>query len=261
LVDKAYGENFTGKFAFLIYCKPKERYFIIRGKTAALHKADIFRGKDKKTSKKIGYIINTEKVDLIKAFKFSDKGAQLETDNPYWRGEIEELDEETAYIVNTTYLRKLGEVKELTKVIGTTAAAEYNQAAYWKNHRGAVHEPVVIPSAIEKFLLELHDKYGLTIPEIDRLFLEITGFSPIAAEKTTYALFMDLVEPVLKKHETHKHNLWRNITSKLYNPLEAYNLYNVQFPYFLNLTSELDSIWIKIREERKLLPKGDEITC
>ena len=260
LINQAYADNFTGKFALLVYFKPKKRYYIIRGKTAELHKIDVFKGKTRESSKKIGYVINTEKIDLIRAFKFADKSSQLTSDEFYFRSEIEELEKETSYIVNTTFLRKLGEMKELNKVVTTTFSVGGHDDT-WKNdslRNRRSYAPAVSYDSTEKFLIKLYDEYGLSIPEIDRFFIEITGFAAITADKNTFELFQEMSEPFLKFHGEHKHNLWKNLIKQFSNPLDAYNTYKLQFPYFLNSIKDLDNKWIEVRDGQKALQAGEK---
>jgi glucosamine 6-phosphate synthetase-like amidotransferase/phosphosugar isomerase protein len=104
-------KNFTGKFAFLIYSKVENMYYIVRGLTAKLYMSRIsVNGID------IGFVVNTDDVDLekslsvVKDFIFLINGDRLEYTNPLL------LHSEKIYYVNNKQLIESGhKVKENKK--------------------------------------------------------------------------------------------------------------------------------------------------
>ena len=256
LLKEAYTE-FTGKFALLIYFKPKNRYFIARGKSAKLFKIDIFEGESKKKSKKIGFVINTDKVDLLRSFNFSTKQSQLDKSAAFFfKGEIEELKENKVYIVNATYLRAVGKIEEKDKVIVSKEweSSRYDNHEHLRNRRGGVipqRAGTINNNKYVEFLLRLYDFYGLTATEIDTLFLQVTGFATITADKEQFDLFEELLTPLLEEFSTHKKNVWKKLCTHVSSPIEAYNGYEVQFPYFLNDIRILDSKWKVVKNANK----------
>jgi hypothetical protein len=248
LLNEIYKDHLTGKFALLIYFKPKGRYFIVRGKTASLFKMDIYEGETKSKSKKIGYVINTNKIDLIRGFKFLRQLTQLDFDLNFFEGDMEELEENTIYIVNSTYLRKVGQLDEKVKVIHAVTHSTVHNREYLEraNNRGIVPTVISIDREVN-FLIKLHDIYGLSATEIDNLFLEITGYNTISAKKENFILFEELLQPFLELHTKHKGNIWKKLVSTLTFPIEGYAEYELQFPYFLNDLGTLNQIWVGVK--------------
>jgi hypothetical protein len=248
LLKEAY-DQVTGKFAFLIYFIPQKRYYISRGRTADLHMMDIFleteNEKKKFKKRKIGYIINTDKSDLVRGFKLATKTIQLYSDKIFLAGEPEELSENTIFIANTTHVRDVGKLVEKFKVTTTTTSTVYDEDYYantdrYHNRRGLHHRNrthVVTKTPREEhvdFLMGLFDDSALSTHEINHLFLEITGYSIISAKSEQFDLFEDVLGELLKANSNHKRDLWRKLIQHVPNPIGAYDLYGVQFPYFLN---------------------------
>jgi len=254
LVNEAYSENLTGKFAFLIYFKPVDKFYIIRGKTATLFKSDISEYNPDKKSKKVGFIVNTEKVDLERAFIFANKNNQLKTGNYFKIEEPEALKSETIFQVNHAGIREIGSIEQKNKVTTTPTYAQTQRDSFTWNSRSYVpYNKSTANSNLksdEDFLLELYDVYGLTIPEIDLLFLEIVGLPIIASTKEEFKIFEEIVESYLEEHTKHKGDLWKHLTERTFDPLEMYDHFGLQFPYFLNEVSTLNNRWIKERNKR-----------
>jgi predicted glutamine amidotransferase len=251
LISDVYDKHFTGKFALLIYFKPTKRFYVARGKTAKLHKIDIFQGKTQKKAKKIGFVINTEKLDLERGFRFSAKISQLDHDkDDIFCSEAEELEENTIYIVNTTYLREVGKIVETKKVETwernrADRNTHHNRAL--PNNRGVTYNPVPVVRKEVAFLMELSDEFKLSAEEIDTLFLEITGYSMICAGKDQFQNFQEVLEPILESFSDHKGSLWVKLCSSVGGPMYAYQKFDLQFPYFLNSAKILNENWIEVK--------------
>ena len=257
LIKETYDTHFSGKFALLIYFKPTKRFYVAVGRTADLHKIDIFEGENAKKNKKIGFIINTDKADLQKSFKFTSKMFQIEGKFNFFISEVEELKDNTVYIVNTTYLREVGSIVETIKTTTTAYDSDYyKNQHHHETRRGFppnTHTPATtafVKSEVD-FLIKLHDDFGLSAAEIDTLFLEITGFSPISAEKEQFKLFEELTQPFLLYYSKNKKDIWTKLTDNVVNPIEAYNGFELQFPYFLNEIKTLEERWIKVKNANK----------
>lgn len=254
LIKDVYDKYFSGKFALLIYFKPTKRFYVARGKTADLYKIDIFEGESEKKNKKIGFILNTEKIDLERGFRFTSKILQIDKkETDFFCGEPEELDENTIYIVNSTYLREVGKIIETKKAYGV-----------WENnaHTGTMiphdrnrHTVTPLASKEVDFLLKLSDEYKLSAEEMDTLFLEITGYAMICAERDQFKTFQDVLEPILENFTAHKGSLWLKLGTSAGGSMFAYHAYELQFPYFLNSASRLNELWIEVKNENQKLLK------
>jgi predicted glutamine amidotransferase len=254
LIDKAYSENLTGKFAFLIYCKPVNKFYIVRGKTAKLYKSEILlRNPKTEKDKKVGFIVNTEKIELLRSFRFASANHQLETGESFVINEPVELKENTVYQVHDKFLRELGNVEEKIKTVAVTANNANNFGGFQHNHGGYnrnISTPAQKVKTPEDFLLDLYDLYGLTLPEIDLLFLEITGLPIIASPKENFSIFEEMIEPYLEMHTKHKADLWVHLGEKFFDKMEVYEHFDLQFPYFVNEVSALNNRWIKEKTRR-----------
>ncbi|PNX51819.1 MAG: hypothetical protein BV456_01705 [Thermoplasmata archaeon M8B2D] len=264
LLEKAYSENLTGKFAFLIYFKPADKYYIVRGRTAMLHKSDISEyDPETEKSKKIGFIINTDKDDIKRAFKFAAKNYELETGKEFIISDPEILKMNTVYQVMGDYIKEIGSLLEKDKVV---AARNHNDAYinngynYGRRYNSVVTPPVGVKTP-DIFLVDLCDLYGLSISEVDLLFLEITGMPIIASTREEFKIFQEIAESYLDLHTEHKGNLWRKLTERTFNKLEAYSYFDLQFPYFVNEVSTLNNRWIKEKREREEIDSQNKLLC
>lgn len=257
LLEKAYSDNLTGKFAFLIYFKPVNKYYIIRGRTAMLHKADISEyDPETEKQKRIGFIVNTDKEDIQRAFQFAFKNHQLESGKEFRITEPELLKMNTVYQVINDHIQEIGNLTEKDKVVARPATNYENNEYYQGLNYGGrgrhnyQNRQSTYLSSPEEFLTNLYDLYGLGIQEIDLLFLEITGLPLIGATREEFKVFEEMIEPFLDLHTEHKGNLWRKLTERIFNKMEAYEYFQLQFPYFVNEVSTLNNRWIKEKKER-----------
>lgn len=108
MVDKTM-ENFSGKFAFLIFNKVTKKYYAFRGKTADLHYVYV---KDSATGETLGYIVNTQKKDLELSENLFTNIVQVSSATRIEFGKIEEFPVETAWELTEKEPVKIGEVKQ-----------------------------------------------------------------------------------------------------------------------------------------------------
>jgi len=108
MVDKTM-ENFSGKFAFLIFNKVTKKYYAFRGRTADLHYVFVL---DHETKERIGYIVNTQKKDLELAENIITNIIQLSGGHQIDFEVISEFPVETAWELTAKEPVKLGEVKQ-----------------------------------------------------------------------------------------------------------------------------------------------------
>lgn len=256
LLEEAYTKNLTGKFAFLIYFKPKDKFYVVRGRTASLYMSYVssYNIKTEK-EKKIGFIINTEKNDIIRAFQFAEQNNLMKTELSYTITEPELLKLNTVFQVNKTGIREIGTLTQVEKVV-TTPVYQNNRLLNGYNHREERNRrynySAYSAEDHDEILLNLYDSYGLSPEEIDLLFLEITGMPIVAASKEYFEIFEDMLDAYLVMHTDHKHNLWRKLTEFDYGQkLNCYEKYNLQFPYFVNEVSTLNNRWVLERAKKQ----------
>jgi len=115
-----------GKFAFLVYDKRLDKYFVIRGK-APLHYSLIYKEKDI-----IGVIVNTEKNSLLMNLYLlrAEFGISFTEPKLLEENTIYSLDEENINLVEEK------EIKIVQKDVVKRAVVVSSYTDYWSNNRG-----------------------------------------------------------------------------------------------------------------------------
>lgn len=177
---------FCGKFAFIIYCKPENVYYIIRGKTAELHCVNFYSG-----NKAVGFVVNTEKVSLDRTaqlFECSLQSVGVEISN----SEIVELDKETIYKYSAYKAHKVGEIKENEKEVTpffshdrsyTTKRNSFGNSTY-------VSDRVF---ATTKSLIKFMKKYYLSLEDLDKIFYYTMNKGILTIEEEDLELFFEKI--------------------------------------------------------------------
>lgn len=242
-------EDFTGKFAFLIYDKKqKDKIFIVRGSTAPLNFSYIYEDCES-DNKRSTFVINTsssnlETLVLPMFYKFL-YGKNIKTDA------CEEFDKESIYTynINTQKLQKSSvEIKEEVKKRQYTVI----RSNYGKN-KSSISSFVSSERKV-KDVSKLLLKLGMGFSESNYLFHLMFGYSILFItsddlEKFETFLKNKLLDSVYKKQGgERKRKFWINITSKYVEKnnnivlLDIYKETNLNFPWFINSKGALKNV-------------------
>lgn len=215
-------KDYTGKFAFLIRDLKQNKDYAAIGKTAVLHKCNIFI-----EGNVVGYIINTE----LESFKVAKK--VLETAiHPY----IPNISFSTIFPLEAESIYLLGELE--TPFVGTI---KENKKEVWTSFisRGTFgKEPDNISESYATDLLNLMTKINLTIAEVEELFLIFFGTSMLEGTEKDFADFIGVLDSAERNFLTEKKKkLWAQKKE-----IPAHKIYtetSLNFPYFMNTNQEI----------------------
>lgn len=239
-------EKFKGKFAFLIYDSLTDTYYAVRGDTAELHVAYINMELEDKSSKRIGFIVNTKKTALTDAIQLSIPIFQMITGNYYSLDKVEELKRETIYKVEKTELADLGGIKENNVVY-------YSQSSYDTSGRGnagnftyssATNEDLAIPIwRRSNRVLDFMDSHFLNIQDIDCLFRIFLKVNMADANSEDIANFVDSVIPKISANKKIKKKIYSKFGEGFkVHPYLYEKLPDFEYPWMLNNEKKIDEM-------------------
>lgn len=255
--------KFRGKFAFLIYSKRENNYYIVRGRTATLFYSFIYnKGEDfLKTGEPIGIAVNTNKDDLVSGLILSTNTNKI---NNSWTtfGDPTAIEMETVNILNEFNLKEIGKVKERHKIVKTAAGKAGRSYGNWDQNYGHYNYDynetlrqsfTLLNPQYGARIREIHDfmeKTDLGTVEIDELFSILYGIPILGISGLELTHFCEQVIPYLEtKWSKKKNNIWRRIGYPgIYNYLENEK---IAFPYFFNTPSDLKRIKNEIDKRRR----------
>ena len=215
---------FCGKFAFIIYCKPENVYYIVRGKTAELY-FSVF-SIDKKT---IGLVVNTEKSAFERTVHLFENLLQTINVN-ITHTDIAEIEKESIFRYQANKLIKVGEIKEVEK-----ETIPFYQWAGQKYQKKTFTESGVAESSMIKQVSDFMNLYYLSIEDVDKLLFFTIGKGILTVDKNDMKAFLHRIANRL----TVKHKFRANIlkileeTKLSFIPISFYTKYSYQFPYML----------------------------
>ena len=280
---------FNGKFAFLIVNLNDQEIYVVRGKLATLFKSEI-----KINEKFYGYVINTERKDLKDASVFISHIWRLYNKSKIEFSEPELVSAETINRVLPEGLEKIDTItenKEITYYPKVRSFTEASGSDSWRNRHSAQTAKIngtntrkgILPTSktdtpIEKHKLaakkieDFRVKYFLTISELDHLLWYSLGCTLHSITPTDVRNMYSVLDPLFEAYieETggrkkkklglnSRFNLWtkihRNLGTISSRALSTYKQFSLQFPYFLNSYSELHSVEVATRIERRKLEK------
>lgn len=235
--------NFYGKFAFLIYDKRLDLYYIARGN------AKLFTKEIKRDGKRIGFVVNTQRESLIGGTLFLRNYIQLRNMNMDWDEEITELKENTIYFLSpkTDQLTIIGEVKEESKPVKVVSTGGEAKNFFQTTH-SQIGETTTKDSLISR-VYNLCLEWNITPKYLDELVFNTINKPILGCKEKDMEYFLDFVVPVIKKYTISKNIIkeWKKLGYGKYDSADLMrniNL-NIQFPYLLE-----DDIKI-LREARR----------
>lgn len=244
-------EKFTGKFAFIIFDKINEKWYIVRGESALLHYIQYMGG----------IIVNTERMSLINGMRnfvndlqlLSAKNINVED---FKIENIKEVAKETIFEVVGKELVKVGEVKENKKVYA--AASTWNEDRNWYNGWGtnnnnrnfATATGGSVQEKIESFLSD----FEISVFYLDNIIYCLLGAGLLECTANDLNCLVNDVIPFIRSR-TKKHIIkeWRrlkNDNAKL-SDIELNLKTGLNFPYMFNTVSEIRTARASINITKK----------
>lgn len=239
---------FQGTFAFLIYSKLEDAYYIIRGKTKKLHACIV----DVKVGSKnwSGFVINTEILSLEKALIKLKAIGEITSGGEITLSKVGELKEEKIYKVENNDLIEVGEIKEEERRKSFFTGQEKNTTTNTTSLIGTgatSHNNLLNPknlSATAKFLADFLRLNHLTPYELDYLLYLTYEKGFFACNEEEIKKVVEWYNESVKEFNTDsKKEIWDALVA-VYggNPLSLYENYDIKFPYVMNATSKLQAV-------------------
>ena len=229
-------EDFYGKFAFIIYEIIKDKYTIVRGKTALLHYLPLNIKKDDEIIP-TGFVVNTEKEGLYDSlciatnFLINSNNVQIN-----WEDENKEevLEAESIYEIEKLKVNKVGELKENSEPVITTTWAKSNL-----NNRDYTTQSFSTEDLrIARELFAFKNKWRISLEYLDLLFYHTFGTGLLCSNQEEYTIFVNRIIPSLnkfaKKEEDFLIKVWKEIREeKGVGDVYLTKKFKIPFPYFV----------------------------
>lgn len=234
-IKDAYNK-FTGKFAFLIYNKLDNKVYVVRGKSAKLHKADFYLLQDeagKEVRKYYGTVINTELESLKDTCSEFANILQL-LYNIIIEADITEIKEEKIYEYEGN-----GSLKELD-----TIKENYEQYI--------VKNVELVDKDIELIINTIRNQ-DLSILDLDLICYAKLKKGLAYLNKEELKTFVEnfIGKSLAKWNNADKKSLWYDL--KLYiKTIDDYLFYDLKYPYMLNSKYTLEKVLDKIEKELEI---------
>ena len=249
-------KKFRGKFAFLIYCKKDKMWYIARGDLAKLHYAEVFQTYQNNSTggSKIGFIVNTDKDDLTQALHLSTQLFNVARPGSfYYFSELKELQAKSVFQVNGLDLVRLGDITEVplyrpaVVVYGGRSTVTEFPVQNGRNTVGWMNSIKTQYGEDAEKLHEVMTTLKVTFEELDQIMYFVFNCGLLGCEHSEIEYVLKNVVPALKKQiSRQKSTLWDKIT-KIYPPMTAYRICNLQFPWMLNEMKILNPTWARLK--------------
>lgn len=230
-------EKHKGKFAFLIYEKKTGIYYAIRGKTADLYLLYIYKGLPTSTPHPVGYIINTDKDDLLKiAMQSINLFGIVGMGSSYHYGEVIELKKEMIFKCENLNVIELEEVKE-TPQWENLAQSGPNFAvtvAHRLNTGNFSGEDIKVKTL--KFqivgITDFMYRHFLTPADMDLLFEKLLGQSLASTDEENINIFFRYCIEKLSANKRLRKYISGAGLKRI--PTIFYTEYGLEYPWMLN---------------------------
>lgn len=241
-------EKFWGKFAFLIYVKKENSYYVCRGTTANLFIMNLLED-----GKPVGYIINTDRTNLETAARMISNISQIIHKKGLNFSQATLLDHNSIFKLSASDIQKIGECKENEEkdfIVEPVAVKRSHQPLFSDDKRNefAVDENSYIYK-ISKFMLD-----NLFSPKDMALIFRIyMGTDFMGADKIELKLFADNVLPSLKNkggNSTVKFLKKKFKTFPVF-PVTLYHEYGLEFPWTINPQQSIINAVNKFERDKK----------
>lgn len=243
-------EEFRGKFAFLIYQKEEQDFYVVRGITAKLHISYITLNKNQ-----IGYVINTESDHLRKNLDVFSSIFQTIYDERVEYSLPKEIPAESIFVAGKDDIQYVDEIKEtvIPKTTTTTTTyyggrGDYDYYGAPRNYKNTTENlntkstttEEIKEDYLQKFF-QIMDDFSLSTQEMEILAQVSVGKNILEMNQTELKEFGVTLHKLLKmNHTAKKEEIWTDILSFYGEPHTAYWDQELQFPYMFNRVRALN---------------------
>ena len=229
-------EQFYGKFAFLIYHKAENNFYVIRGKTATLYSAKYLGS----------LIINTEKSSLkdsITSFKnvidvleITGKIEKLGSTDFDFENGVKEVEESSIFVLDKdkNELIKLDSVEETKRevlkpeVIGRGFNRQHNESK------------IVGLDYSCSVMINFMDTFMVDFLYVDKIFFLLFGKSFLTSSEREIENFADILSNIIEKKNKRKLvGIWEKIDRIVYAPNDCPD---IEFPYMFDTINNLKRV-------------------
>jgi predicted glutamine amidotransferase len=239
---------FHGKFAFMIYHREENAFYVARGRTAPLYRMDLSFDDGRK-----GFVVNTEKLSLEYAMMLASNSAHI-SGIDVTLGPVEILDLETVYRVEGEKLTKVGTAlqtdpevvqaakKDFTKGTGGTSATVQGG--------GTTNVPTALDHEVAD-IVEVMAEARLSVFDVDKISYILTGMSLLEHTADSFSTLVDTMQELLLRCDRKKTANWDVMCTKMI-PETIYKKYpEISFPYFLMDHSSFNQAFVKFMKDRQ----------
>lgn len=234
-------ENFTGAFCFLIYdVKQPKTVFIVRGKDRTLHLAEFFDG-----DKSIGIAINTGRRELIYWAKII-KMTYSQYNKIKLNIRISEFAEESIWKYRVGSY-KFGEpIAQIKQRPAETIIYSHGRKTTTHHHVN-VSQTIYDPSWMQ--LVEVSMEMGFYMRELFVISEIIFGQALHILDEASIDHLLAIMQHLEKQNYKGRKKEWEtNLENKNINPIDAYKLTGMEFPYVFSSKKDIRRAFSKIKE-------------
>jgi hypothetical protein len=227
-------KNFTGKFAFLITDSLTGRCWAVRGTTAELHISyldivtDKLNDEGKFISNRLGYVINTNGVDLSFSLLQFQNTVNLMRLGKIVYSEPRILEANSIFELGKYVVQKTGAIKESYPIAKVFTQNEFSSTqSHYVTSRESVRRE---ESAVMGFI----NKYSVDFKYIDLLCYLINNKGILQIHVDEFDKLADYLE---SKHDVRTTKEWKgliNVCKNEFDLFEIHKLTGLEFPYFIN---------------------------
>lgn len=230
-------DEFTGKFAFLIYEISTDKYYVVRGDTALLHQYEV-----KIDGKRIGFVVNTERNSLIRGMLCFANYAELNNIGhiEFDEKDIKILDRETIYVLdkrNGGFLKRLDDIKENRKPIKVYGTQREDNQSWQNNYKNSNAKRQM--DDIQKRILLFLDEWDISIYYLNEMVMSIFNSSIFECDEEDLRVVASLVIPTIEakcgKRDKNLKRVWKQMKeiSPHFVDIRLHSEANIEFPYML----------------------------
>lgn len=238
-------EKHKGKFAFLIYEKPTQTFYIVRGKSADLHIVDVFLTK-KKSQQFLGFIVNTDKYDLEKLTLFLPHiWGLMGVPGIFDFSEIAALKPETIYAVKGNRIKEITEIKENSVYVPSSNSNNYGfhrPHDRWGDNTETSNtkdKGTFTVDSMNRAIVEFQNQHFLTPADMDLIFYRTLGVVAIDVDEEGMEYFVRYVIKDLHRNKAIRKRIKaaqiRTIPSYFYSDKK----FGLEFPWMVNSEKQI----------------------
>lgn len=227
--------EFYGKFAFLIYDKQFGNMYAVRGKERTLSTSEAFID-----GKKIGYVINTQAIDLKSNIFLFPNVAFCTTGKKITFGEVKELEMNSIFLLKNMEIEKIGDIKEEEKPVKIIQPSTQGWA--YRGVHPAQTKSKWWEGETDNFFTK--NEFHLSLPELNYLCYLMVGGSMLSLTEDDLAEIEKFTGMLRGRYAHKKRMIWEKITMKCVGTvMNVYEHFELQFPYFMNTVKELNEVY------------------